>query len=218
MQFFNNLVFTTTICILLVGCYSSFADARKPSFLTTKSIISIRGGDLGPVKSKSLSQIFTVLPTLDAVACTFAPVATLSKAGIEIEKGSIDEFLAQAAGAHAAGVALTHYLATTGKTSIYEAVGYGLLTRLILGMRIFATHLDLVKNYNPFVVFIAASVISTCTYSLISGELDPKLCLTFVASFLALAGFTVFTSPELLPAKALEIDINESKLYHLLLV
>jgi len=196
------------ISYLILTSLSS-TDGRNPSFLNKRSFLSIRGGDLGPVKSDSLGQIFTILPSLDAVTGTFAPISSVSKMGIEIDKGSMDEVLVQAVGAHAAGVAVTNYLATTGKTSINEAIGYGLLARIILMIKIALTHSELVKTFNLFPTVLVLGVSSTITYGLISGNLDASLCGKVVASLLALGGVTCFTSPDFIAKKIMNIDLTE---------
>lgn len=94
------------------------------------SILKLRGGDVGPLSSTTLAKIFSVLAAGDALAGTIKPVEVWGKFGVQVEPGSKGEhYLGHGLGSSAASLAVTSYLSLSGRTSIDEAIGFGLLTR-----------------------------------------------------------------------------------------
>lgn len=85
---------------------------------------------MGPVSSKTLAKIFSVLAAGDALAGTIKPVEVWGKLGVEVGPGSKGEhYLGHGLGSSAASLAVTSYLSLSGRTSIDEAIGFGILTR-----------------------------------------------------------------------------------------
>ncbi|KAL3804026.1 hypothetical protein HJC23_006417 [Cyclotella cryptica] len=108
---------------------TQFAKSSNKS-TSVHSILKVRGGDVGPVSSKTLAKTFSVLAAGDALAGTIKPVEVWGKFGIQVEPGSkAEHYLGHGLGSSAATLAVTSYLAVTGRTSIDEAIGFGVLTR-----------------------------------------------------------------------------------------
>ncbi|KAL7477265.1 hypothetical protein ACHAW6_003078 [Cyclotella cf. meneghiniana] len=108
---------------------TQFATTSNKS-ISRHSILKLRGGDVGPVSSKTLAKIFSVLAAGDALAGTIKPVEVWGKLGVEVGPGSKGEhYLGHGLGSSAASLAVTSYLSLSGRTSIDEAIGFGILTR-----------------------------------------------------------------------------------------
>eukprot|EP01083_Nonionella_stella_P113080 333215_1 len=193
--------------------------ARNKSSLP--KTITLRGGDLGPVKSKTMAQIFTVLPSLDALLGTIAPISSCSAVGIEnLEKGTVEHLFIRLGGAHAAGVALTNYLSNSGEMSVEHAIAYGLAVRFLLGLC--ALYLS-PENFKEILRVLAAAqllpvgIILASIYSLMTNELlSPLLFANFLTLALALESTLLYLHsyeviPNLTPFSDLENKSDTTK-------
>lgn len=143
-----------------------------------------------------LTKVFTYFLCIDAILGTFTPISSIEKiTGIPIKKGSLDEYFAEARGLHAASLAMTNYLALSGM-SIEESIGYGILFRFPLVVRIVLTHVSVIKKVNPIVVLLLDGVAFACGYDLIYGNFNKDICETIAAITMIFFSSLFFSAPK----------------------
>ena len=179
------------------GIASSSSSTKKSSFTAKESVLTLRGGDLGPISAKALAKTFGILAIGDAVTGTVVPISTWDKFGIEVEPGSKGEhYLGHGVGSSASSLAVTSLLALTG-TSVNEAIGYGILTRCA-----FMTEMLLTNKYEelgvPTVPHVIIYLILLGTaFGLLSGNADCVALTKVVSIVLAGHGGLLFLNPRI---------------------
>ena len=168
----------------------------KHSIQSFKRTLDIRGGDLGPLKSKILAQTFAALASCDALAGAIAPITSMACFGVDIESGSLSEHYLHGLAASAATTAVSTYLATSGKVSTEQAIGYGFIARLAS-----MTIMILNNKYNELGMNNAMfggmyAVLAATTYSLFTGKGDSVGLTKLVSLLLAIHGEFLYLSPE----------------------
>lgn len=187
--------------LILSLAYSLAVQAKPfaiPKKSTQESILNLRGGDLGPISSNTLAKTWAVLAAGDALSGTINPVVVWEKFGVAVEPGSKGEhYLGHGLGSSAATLAVTAYLATSGKTSVNEAIGFGLLTRCA-----YMTEMLLMGKYTqldvPTVPHVTIYVILLATaFGLLSGNSDYAALAKVVSIVLAGHGGLLFLNPRI---------------------
>lgn len=166
-------------------------------------------GDLGLLKAKDLAQVFTLLPSLDAVLGTFAPVSSMSAFGIEIEKESLAEFFTKIVGVHGTGFALTNYLATSEKTSVELAIAYGLLARILVMITLISTTNFKQLGINVTKPTIGATIVSICTYGLLTEGLDSAVCANIITFLFTFGGTMLLFFTKHALKKAVGVEVKD---------
>ena len=142
-----------------------------------------------------LTKVFTYFLCIDAILGTFTPISSIEKIiGISIKKGSLDEYFAEARGLHAASLAMTNYLVLSGM-SIEESIGYGILFRFPLVLRIVLTHVSVIKKVNPIVVLSLDGIIFGSGYNLIYGNFNKDICESISAIAMIFYSSLFFSAP-----------------------
>lgn len=163
---------------------------------TLQRTLNVRGGDLGSLSGKMLAQSLAALASCDAIAGALAPLTTMSWFGVDIESGSLSEHYLHGLAASAATTGVSTYLATSGKTSIEEAIGYGFIARLVSMATMFATNKyhELGMNNAMFLSMFVA-LLGT-TYCLFAGKGDAKGLTKLISLLLAFHGEFLYLNPE----------------------
>ena len=174
-----------------------FVLPKKKSIIAKDPILKLRGGDLGPISGKTLAKTFGVLAIGDALAGTIKPVDVWDKFGIEIEPGSKGEhYLGHGLGSSAAALAVTSLLVLSEKTSVDEAIGYGMLTRCA-----YMTEMLLTDKYKelgvPTVPHITMYLILLGTAFGLISDSDYGALAKVVSILLAGHGSLLFLSPRI---------------------
>ena len=129
MKFITSLLFPL---VLFHGTQASLhVIPRRAKLRTNSPLLNLRGGDLGPLSGKTLAHTLAALASCDAIAGALAPITSMAWCGVDIESGSLSEHYLHGVAASAATTAVSTYLATSGKTSIEQAIGYGFIARLV---------------------------------------------------------------------------------------
>jgi len=202
----------SVFCCYCVGFLSLFlpgvATARKnsatfvPRRAHTKLVTAMRGGDLGDVSGEDLAKTFSVLASGDALAGTLFPQASMKWFGVNIAEGSLAEAMMNSVGASAATVALSTYLAVTGKTSIEEAVGYGLGARLLSLTRLLLTERYVQLGMTKAMVGSMWVLLAVTVYALFQGMDEAKPLAQVASLMIAFHGLGLVTKAEAVVAKA----------------
>jgi hypothetical protein len=174
--------------------------SRSPAF---KRVLQVkRGGDLGTLRSKTLAQTLAALASCDAITGALAPITSMAWAGVDIENGSLSEHYLHGVAASAATTAVSTYLATSGKTSIEQAIGYGFIARLVsMALMVLNNkYHELGMNNAMFGGMMA--VLSATTYCLFSGKCDGMALTTLVSMLLFFHGAFLYLKPEVFMKKA----------------
>ncbi|CAB9514429.1 expressed unknown protein [Seminavis robusta] len=191
------------ICILLalLRIVSSARGLPKPSRKISsvhakRTIVNLRGGDLGPVKGKTLATAFSVLAGGDAICGTLMPQTSMSWFGIYIPKDSLSHKYLHGIGASAATIAAANLLALSGKTSVERAIGYGVAARILSMTLMMLANDERVVGMTLKAFGVAWAVLVLIVYSLFSGSGD-ALALTKVASIvLGIHGLYLYLKPD----------------------
>ena len=173
-----------------------FVQGQKRHVKTMRSALSIRGGDLGQIKSKTLAQILSGLAAGDAACCILAPVSSMKWFGVDVERGSLSEHYLHGIGASAATAAISTYLATSGTTPVEEAIGFGFVARLVS-----MTIMIITNNYHELgmnnAMFGAMwAILAATTYALFSGKWEPMALTQLVSLLLGFHGAFLYLKPE----------------------
>ena len=168
---------------------------KKNKSVPKDHILNIRGGDLGSISSNNLAKTFAVLAAGDAIAGTIAPVEVWKRCGIELEPGKGQHYLGHGLGSSAATLAVTGYLATSGKTSINEAIAYGILTRCayMTEMLLCGKYTELDVPVTPHILIYVFLLVTA--YGLLSGDSGYDALAKVVSVVLAGHGALLFLNP-----------------------
>lgn len=199
MKFITTLLFP---CLLLHGTQAALPvipkRANKPrrNSPLLKRTLEVRGGDLGPLSGKTLAQTFSALASCDAIAGALAPITSMAWFGVDIESGSLSEHYLHGVAASAATTAVSTYLATSGKTSIEQAIGYGFIARLVSMTTMFLNdkYHELGMNTAMFAGMYA--VLAATTYCLFTGTGDAMGLTKLVSLLLLFHGEFLYLNPE----------------------
>jgi hypothetical protein len=163
------------------------------------SILKLRGGDLGPIGGAALAKTFGVLAIGDAVAGSIRPAEVWEEFGVSVEPGSKGEhYLGHGLAASAATLSVTSLLALSGKTSVDEAIGYGLLARcaFLTEMLLTNKYKELGASTTPHVLMYA--ILLGTAYGLLSGDWDSSGAAKAVSIVLAGHGALLYLNPRIL--------------------
>lgn len=167
---------------------------RSPAF---KRVLQVnRGGDLGPIRSKTLAQTLAALASCDAIAGALAPITSMAWAGVDIESGSLSEHYLHGLAASAATTAVSTYLATSGKTSIEQAIGYGFIARLVSMASMVLNNKYHELGMNNAIFLGMMTVLAGTTYCLFSGKADAMALTKLVSMLLFFHGVFLYLNPE----------------------
>lgn len=168
----------------------------KTNHVSLKRALDVRGGDLGPIDSKTLAQTFCILASCDALCGALAPVTSMAWAGVEISSGSLEEHYLHGLAASAATTAVSTYLATTGM-AVEKAIGYGFIARLcsISFMILTNKYHELGMNNAMFGSMYA--VLVATIFSLFTGKGDPMGLTKLVSLLLAVHGVSLYLLPDM---------------------
>lgn len=155
-----------------------------------------RGGDLGSLSGKTLAQTLAALAGCDAVAGALAPITSMAWFGVDIESKSLSEHYLHGLAASAATTAVSTYLATSGKTSVEEAIGYGFIARLLSMATMFATNKYHELGMNNAMFGGMFLVLAVTTYCLFTGTGDALGLTKLVSLLLAFHGEFLYLNPE----------------------
>ena len=197
-----DTILTSLASLLLIGTSSSTRAPAPFALKKTKSvpkerILNIRGGDLGPISSNTVAKTFSVLAAGDAIAGTIAPVEVWKRCGIEIEPGKGHHYLGHGLGSSAATLAVTGYLATSGKTSVNEAIAFGILTRCayMTEMLLCGKYTELDVPVTPHILIYVFLLVTA--YGLLSGDSGYDALAKVVSIVLAGHGALLFLNPRI---------------------
>jgi hypothetical protein len=166
--------------------------------LNDPTIMKLRGGDLGPIDGDILAKTFGVLAAGDALAGTVQPAKAWEMFGVTIEPGSKGEhYLGHGMASSATSLAVTSLLALTGKASVNEAIGYGILARCAYLTEALLTgkHKELGIPTMPHVVMYL--VLLGTAFGLLSGNADYENAGKVVSLLLAGHGALLFLNPRI---------------------
>lgn len=163
---------------------------------TMHHALSVRGGDLGQVKSKTLAKVLSGLFTCDAVGGTLAPISCMKWFGVNIAKGSLSEHYLHGIGASAATMAVSTYLAISGTSSIEKAIGYGFVARLVSMTVMIITNKYHELGMNNAMFGTMWAMLAVTTYGLFSGNWEPMALTQLVSLLLGFHGAFLFLKPE----------------------
>ena len=169
---------------------------QKHNVIMMRHALSVRGGDLGQVKSKTLAKILSGLCACDAVGGSLAPISCMKLFGVNIAKGSLSEHFLHGIGASAATTAVSTYLAISGTSSIEKAIGYGLAARLVSMTIMIITNRYHELGMNNAMFGTMWAVLAITTYSLFSGNGEPLALTQLVSLLLGFHGAFLFLKPE----------------------
>ena len=195
---------------------ASSATFRPAPFALTKTkpsnahyaILNLRGGDLGPISRSTIGKTFAILAAGDAISGTLAPIEVWKSCGVELEPGSKGEhYLGHGLGSSAASLAVTGYLTLAGKTSVNEAIAYGVLTRCayMTEMLLSGKYTELDVPTTPHVVIYVVLLVTA--FGLLSGDSGYDALAKVVSVVLAGHGALLLLNPR--------IDGEYSKMKHL---
>lgn len=176
---------------------ASFVPQENKSY-AQDSILNLRGGDLGPISSNTIAKTFSVLAVGDALAGTLKPIDIWGKFGVELEPGSKGEhYLGHGLGSSAASLAVTGFLATSGKISVNEAIAYGILTRCayMTEMLLSGKYTELDVPTTPHVVIYLVLLVTA--FGLLSGNSGYDALAKVVSVVLAGHGALLFLNPRI---------------------
>lgn len=190
-------------CLLLAATLLSATEAKTFAPRShVKTALKLRGGDLGRISGDDLAKSFSVLASCDAIGGLLCPRASMKMVGVDIASGSISETCLTALGASAATISISGFLAVTGKTSVNEAVGYGLGARLAVATYLIATgkHTDLGVP-KPMVGTMWALLTYT-VWALFQGRDEGVPLAQVVSLMIASIGYCMWSKPECVVEKA----------------
>lgn len=170
------------------------AKLQSPAF--KRALAVSRGGDLGSLSSKTLAQTLAALASCDALAGALAPVTSMAWFGVDIESGSLSEHYLHGLAASAATTAVSTFLATSGKTSIEEAIGYGFIARLMSMALMFLNNKYHELGMNNAMFGGMFAVLTGTTYFLFSGKGDGMVLTKLVSMLLFFHGAFLYLNPE----------------------
>lgn len=194
MKIFALLYFPAAICASInprVQNTAFLSDAKKSALL-------LRGGNLGPISGEALAKTFGVLALGDALAGTVKTAEVYEKFHITVVPGSNGEhYLGHGVASSAASLAVTSLLALTGKTSIEEAIGFGMLARSA-----FMTEMLLTGKYKQLGVPTAPHVVVYLfllgtAFRLLNANSDSVTLAKVVSVILAGHGGLLFLNPRI---------------------
>jgi hypothetical protein len=164
--------------------------------------VSVRGGDLGQIKSKNLAELLSALAAADAVCGVLAPISAMKWFGLDINKGSLSEHYLHGIGASAVTTAISTYLAVSGTTTVKKAIGYGFIARLVSMTLMITTNKYHELGMNNAMFGTMWAILAVTTYALFSGKWEPMALTQFVSLLLGFHGAFLFLMPEKFMKKA----------------
>lgn len=120
-----------SVCLILLWSTAPTVAALKPLRDDQKTLLRLRGGDLGPIQGKSLAKTFSSLAACNAVAGALIPRTFMQWFGIYVAKDSLSLKYLHGIGASASTVAISLSLALAGSCSVERAIAFGLVARLV---------------------------------------------------------------------------------------
>lgn len=169
---------------------------------TMQRALSVRGGDLGQIKSKNLAELLSALAACDAICGVLAPISAMKWFGLDIENGSLSEHYLHGIGASAATTAISTYLAVSGTSSVKEAIGYGFMARLVSMTVMIITNKYHELGMNNAMFGTMWAILAVTTYALFSGNWEPMVLTQLVSLLLGFHGSFLFLRPEKFMKKA----------------
>lgn len=121
------------------------------------------------------------------------PVQSCQSVGLDVKEDTLAHFFVEVAGAHAAGLAVSSYLAAV--TSAEKALGYGHLARTAVVLKLILTDrpgrlgLPTALPYGPFIIF------SALAYNYFKEVWKPLVCAEISAVVMVLGGLSLLLTP-----------------------
>jgi len=173
--------------------------------------------EVSVLASNALLHTFAALTTLNGVAYALLPQFSTKFFGEDVRPGSIEEYCQEAAGCFALELAVTGYLAASGKVGVDRAIACGTLPDLYFMTKniVSGKFGEFGSNVRNFM--IAATVVaSTCTCALFTEKWHPATVAKIMTVLPAIKGLYSYIDPIGSGKKMLGADISENEKAHTL--
>ena len=188
------------VAMIGLAIVGSVAAIQPPKKTTTgvnmnAKIASLRGGDLGSIDGKTLAKTFSVLAGCDAICGTLVPRTSMKWFGIPIARGSLSNKYLHGIGSSAATVAVSLFLAASGRTSVEQAIAYGFAARLISMTLMILTDGEKKVGMTFSMFGVLWLVLTGTVYSLLTGMGDALTLSKVVSMVLLIHGLFLYLKP-----------------------
>mmetsp|Transcript_9720 Transcript_9720/g.20623 ORF Transcript_9720/g.20623 Transcript_9720/m.20623 type:complete len:365 (+) Transcript_9720:263-1357(+) len=162
-----------------------------------------------PLSPQLLINTWASIATVTGSFLAFAPVFTTALYGIETEKGTFATYLAEAIGCVMIGHGITLICATVLKTSVQQALGYGILVRLLFLFKSFFINVyDQIDAETGF-LSVNTAILSWCALSLLlTGKGNPFVAAKTFSTAALLKASLMFFNPIKASQKFFGIDVG----------
>lgn len=166
---------------------------------TAHAVAMLRGGG-GAVASyvslTLLAKIFSALTALKGSALVVAPKTVGRKVfGVDAGEETFPVYLVQAIGAIAVGIGINLSLAVLGKVSVQQAMGFGLLPRLLFVLKSFLLGTFDELGFKKRFLSVNTLVMSWCIFSLLTGKGSPVVAAKVFSSMALLKAVFLILRP-----------------------
>ena len=189
-----------SVAIVGLAFLGTVAAIQAPQKTTVRvdmdtKIISLRGGDLGSLDGKTLAKTFSVLAGCDAICGTLVPRTSMRWFGIPIAKGSLSNKYLHGIGSSAATIAVSIFLAASGRTSVEQAIAYGFAARLISMTLMILTDGEKRVGMKFSMFGVLWLVLTGTVYCLFTKTGDPLTLSKVVSMVLLIHGLFLYLKP-----------------------